>query len=203
MSKKDITASDTKLACNILQNKLKNLKEYDTRFGTNIIQSLSKNISSVDDVLMKQLGTVDMIGCGNNKYLSNEAESVTNIYTDLLTKIANSQVGCGGHDDGDTNSTDRATVNKFKNNFITLISKDAKRGRKGGASKRSGSKRRGSKRKSKKSTSPMLHHTGDGPITTPSITMDVKKRRKRTGSKKSGSKKRSGSKSLKKNQIIF
>ena len=181
MSKKENSSNDTKVNCNILQNKLKNLKEYDSRYGTSILQSLSKNITSVDDVLMKQLGTVDMIGCGNNKFLSNEAESVTNIYTDLLTKIANSQSGCGFEDGQPVDKE----INKFKKDFLTIVGKDAKRGRKRGPSKSKASK--------KKKTSPSSMYkgvVGEGI----SISMDAKKRSKKgskKGSKKSGSKRRS------------
>lgn len=186
MSKKEVL-NDTKVSCNILQNKLKNLKEYDTRFGTNILQSLSKNITSIDDVLMKQLGTVDMIGCGNNKYLSSEAESVTNIYTDLLTKIANSQSGCGG--DPSEEQSQNKELNKFKKDFITIVGKNAKKGSKS----KSGSKKRRSKKRPSKSL------VGEG-----IISMDAKKRRKSkksTGSKKGVPSKKRGARNV--SHIIF
>lgn len=117
--------SDTKVCCNILQNKLRNLKEYDLKFGTNIIQSLSKNISSYDDVLSKSLSAVNLNGCGGEKYLAEEISSVTNIYNDLLTKIANNQNGCG-----DTHSA--APLNKditnLKNNIMTIAGLKKPRG---------------------------------------------------------------------------
>lgn len=133
MSKKE-NPTDAKLCYNILQNKLRNLKEYDSRYGTKILESIGANIASIDDVLTKQLSGVSLSSCANNKYLANEVDTVTNIYSDLLTRIANNQSGCGANladnENESESKSDMKELTKFKRDFITLIGKNAKRGRK-------------------------------------------------------------------------
>ena len=85
MSTKNI--SDTKVGFHMLQNKLKNLKEYDLKFGTDIIKSLSKNIMTYDDILSQPLCNINLNGYGGEKYLTNEINNVTDIYNDLITKL--------------------------------------------------------------------------------------------------------------------
>jgi len=111
-----------KVACSILQNKLRNLKEYDSKFGTNIIQSLSKNIMTYDDIFIKSLSSVNLNGCGGQKYLADEVQSVTNIYNDLLTQISNSQAGCGlegASTEMDKNS--KKEINGLKSSFLNVM----------------------------------------------------------------------------------
>lgn len=131
--------SEDKLSYSILQNKLRNLKEYDSRYGTKILDSIGANIASVDDVLTKQLSGVSMTSCANNKYLANEVDTVTNMYSDLLTRIANNQSGCGGSlcPSGSSGSEppESTDLKKFRRDFMTIMGKNAKRGRKRKASK--------------------------------------------------------------------
>lgn len=113
MSNKNI--SDTKVGIHILQNKLKNLKEYDLKFGTDIIKSLSKNIVKHDDILTQPFCNVNLTGYGGEKYLTNEVNTVTDIYNDLITKITD-KAGCGPENP----DLDKGELKKFKNNFMTI-----------------------------------------------------------------------------------
>lgn len=175
MSKDGKKENELKLSYNILQNKLRNLKEYDTRYGTKILDSLGANIASVDDVLSKQLSGVSMSSCANNKHLANEVDTVTNIYSDLLSRIANNQSGCGQEDSLLDEGKD---LSKFKRDFISLIGKNAKR------KKRSASKSASKtpRRKYSKSASYTSMLTGNG---AENLVMNAKRKR---GSKKASKK---------------
>jgi hypothetical protein len=119
MSSKNI--SDTKVGFHMLQNKLKNLKEYDLKFGTDIIKSLSKNIMTYDDILSQPLCNINLNGYGGEKYLTNEINNVTDIYNDLITKLTDKS-GCGDEPQ-DQKSPD---VKKFKTNFMNITGMNSK-----------------------------------------------------------------------------
>jgi hypothetical protein len=99
----------------MLQNKLKNLKEYDLKFGTDIVKTLSKNIMTYDDILSQPLCNVNLNGCGGEKYLTTEINNITDIYNDLITKITDKS-GCG-EENLEFKNTD---VKKFKTNFMNI-----------------------------------------------------------------------------------
>lgn len=193
--------SDAKLCYNILQNKLRNLKEYDSRYGTKILDSIGANIASVDDVLTKQLNGVSLSSCANNKYLANEVGTVTDLYSDLLTRIANNQSGCGMSlcdDDEKKKSTEFKELSKFKRDFITIIGKQAKRGRKKKSKVASKRMSPGSKRGF---NTDLL--SGEG-MTSPSMsnmTASAKRRSKKKKASKKASKKTS--KKLRSSHIFF
>ncbi len=105
----------------MLQNKLKNLKEYDLKFGTDIIKSLSKNIMTYDDILSQPLSNINLNGYGGEKYLTNEINNVTDIYNDLITKLTD-QSGCGN----DTQDQKNPDVKKFKTNFMNITGMNSK-----------------------------------------------------------------------------
>lgn len=119
MSTKNI--SDTKVGFHMLQNKLKNLKEYDLKFGTDIIKSLSKNIMTYDDILSQPLCNINLNGYGGEKYLTNEINNVTDIYNDLITKLTDKS-GCGEDLQNQTNTD----VKKFKTNFMNITGMNSK-----------------------------------------------------------------------------
>ena len=119
MSTKNI--SDTKVGFHMLQNKLKNLKEYDLKFGTDIIKSLSKNIMTYDDILSQPLCNINLNGYGGEKYLTNEINNVTDIYNDLITKLTDKS-GCGE----DLQNLTNTDVKKFKTNFMNITGMNSK-----------------------------------------------------------------------------
>lgn len=119
MSTKNI--SDTKVGFHMLQNKLKNLKEYDLKFGTDIIKSLSKNIMTYDDILSQPLCNINLNGYGGEKYLTNEINNVTDIYNDLITKLTDKS-GCGEELQNQANTD----VKKFKTNFMNITGMNSK-----------------------------------------------------------------------------
>lgn len=127
----DKMLNEIKVGSNILNNKLKNLKEYDLKYGTDILPRLSKNLLTFDDIFTKELSPVNLSGYGGGgeNYLNNEIESITNIYNDLLTKIANNQSGCGT--DSDSTSEFNKIINKeLKNVKTTLLNSKSQKQKK-------------------------------------------------------------------------
>lgn len=187
--------NDSKMCYNILQNKLKNLKEYDSKYGTKILESIGSNICSAEDVLSKQLNGVSLSLCANNKYLANEVDTVTNIYSDLLTRIANNQTGCGNlSDDSDETKQDK-DLTKFRRDFISLIGKNAKRGRKSSKKSKLASKKAAVPRGDHRSKQGM--HMGEGF----GGDMTMSARKKRASKSKKTSKK--SSKKMRSSHILF
>ena len=185
--------NDSKMCYNILQNKLKNLKEYDSKYGTKILESIGSNICTAEDVLSKQLNGVSLSLCANNKYLAKEVDTVANIYSDLLTRIANNQTGCGNFsDDPDAMKQDK-DLNKFRRDFISLIGKNAKRGRKSSKKSKLGSKKAAAPRRHAKPEMHMGEGFGDD--------MTMSARKKRASKTKKSSKK--SSKKMRSSHILF
>lgn len=116
-------ASDIKVGCDILMNKIMNIKNYEKKHGIQIIPELAANIKDYDDIFAKSLNLVNLHGCGGEQYLNDEITSVTSIYNDLLNKINSSNVGCGEEEEMDYTRDFVKDISSFKNNLMNMLSK--------------------------------------------------------------------------------